>query len=269
MGVIIDGKTNAIKESAYAPGIQDSGDLSGGALVIVAVAEPAAADFTVPITIAAPVDARWAVASFAAVVGYNVTAADGNFRCRVYVDAQDPANLILDVTTAGAVADFDSATISGVWIPAVFALLSDGLPHDFLFFLWKDGMGVGTTLDALELFAGVGSGDGAGAFESLTFTGARGLATISGLFGVRFGGGGASQTNIVCSPAGTGVTGGDILTVGPTAGDQPLSLVEGGGNWFNARPVHLLGSLGVVTEAIAADTATFVSYLRIIWNDIE
>jgi len=267
VAVIVDGKTNAIHDSDYAPGIQDTGDLSGGGLVIVAVAEPAAADFTVPLTIGAPIDARWVANSFAAAVGYNVTAADGNFRCRVYVDVQDPANLIFDVTTAGAVADFDSATISGVWIPAVFALLSDGLPHDFLFFLWKDGAGVGTTLDALELFAGVGSGDGVGAFESLTFTGARGLATISGLFGVRFAGG-ASQTNVICTPAGAGVTG-DVLTFGPTAGDQPLSVVEGGGNWFNTRPVHLLGSLGVITEAIAADTATFVSYLRIIWNDIE
>lgn len=268
MAVIVDGKTNAIKESSYIPGIQDSGDLSGGALVIVAVAEPAAADFTVPLTIVAPTDARWAVASFAAVVGYNVTAADGNFRCRVYVDVQDPANLILDRTTAGAVPDFDAATVSGVWIPAVFALLSDGLPHDFLFFLWKDGAGVGTTLNALELFAGVGSGDGVGAFESLAFAGARGLATISGLFGVRFAGFGATQTNIICTPAGAGLTA-DVAVVGPTAGDQPLSLVEGGGNWFNTRPVHLLGSLGVITEALVADTATFVSYLRIIWNDIE
>ena len=269
MAVIVDGKTNASHEAGYAPGVQDTGDLSGGGpLVIVAVAEAAVADFTVPLTIAAPADARWLVQSIALVLGANVAIADGNFRCRVYVDVQDPANMVCDMTIVGVAPGFASATTSPVWIPAAFALLSDGLAHNFLFFLWKDGMGAGATIDALELFAGVGAGDGPGAVESLTFTGIHGFATVSGRFAARFGGGGATQLNVICTPAGAGATD-DVLTFGPTAGDQLLSLVEGGGNWFNTRPVHALGSLGFITEAFLADTVTIVDYIRLIWNDIE
>jgi len=273
MGVIIDGKVGALKEALYAPTILDSGDLEPGGNVIVKVAEDvglANADYAVTLTIPKPADDRFTVLSIAQALCVDVgafVAPGDNLFCRVYIDSQDLANLVFD-EWFNVVALHQRAYSYPATSAPIFALLSDGLPHTFYFFFWTGGLGI--TIGQVQLLEGVGSDNAVGITEVLTFDGIRGFATVSGLFAETTlgGGGGASIYTYIYSPKGA-TYGEDVITVGPTVGSQPLSLVEGGGNWFNARPVHVAGSIGIALFPSLPFELAAVKYIRFIWNETE
>ena len=273
MAIIRDGKVNAVREAIYSPGALTTGDLVPGApLVIAAVAEAAglgAADFAVPITLATPADARFTVLSVALQLTVNFTVDDGNdLRVRVYVDDQLPANLIFDRLINAPAPVLDATGTSWLITTFIGGLISDGLPHTYYFYLWKTGAGVGNQIDQLELWLGVGSEIAAGLTEVLTFDGIRGFTTVSGLFSVQGpGGAGVDILTVINSPKG-GVLGEDVLAIGPSD-YQPLSLVEGGGNWFNARPVHTVGSIGVSMLPDGIEEIGVIEYIRLIWSESE
>jgi len=253
MSVIIDGRTSSVETISYAPGYTVSGNLvPGPSYVVTAVAEAVglgAADFVVPLAIPAPTDARIIVNAIAMYLGIDSTVADGNLYCRVYVDVQDDDHRLFDVSFwPGALEEFD-ATLSPVWIPDAFNLIADGLIHDYYFYFWKDGAGVGAEFVGLELNMGVGVDATIGPLEVLTINNVRGSVTVSGLITNREAAWlGGLVTWILVSPAS-----GTPLTNDVAYADTWWELVEGlpTSTWMllsqkNVRTVNAAGSLGVI-----------------------
>jgi len=184
MSIIIDGQKGNVGVISYDPGYIMSGDLEVGIKTVTLMAEAAglgAADYTVSLTLPAPTDPRVVVNSIAAMLRINGTVADGNLYYRVYVDAQDPANLLFDGSSFPPELVEDDETLTATLFPAIFALIADGLPHDFYFYFWKDGAGVGAQLDQVEVNIGVGIADGFASGEVVTINNIRGSVTANGI----------------------------------------------------------------------------------------
>ena len=122
----------------YSPGLQNSGDLEAATKTITALAEAtglANADYSKALTLPKPADTRLELER----IGSRLSVTIDSFSvatilyCRVYVDAQDAAHRLFDLswtTTGNQLAG--TSTTSGTLYP----LLSDGQSHTFYFFFW-------------------------------------------------------------------------------------------------------------------------------------
>jgi hypothetical protein len=150
-----------IERLAYQPGLQDSGDLEAGTNAITATVEATGignADYSAAMTLASPSDARIVVSRIAARLAVTIDSMTaGQLNCRVYVDVQDAAHRLLDLswTTTGAklaAADTHSGNLA-----TIFGLLKDGASHTFYYFFWVD---TGNAVISLcQLWEGVGTSD--------------------------------------------------------------------------------------------------------------
>jgi len=276
MSVIIDGHTGAIKTLSYEPGLQDTGGLELGVNTVVLMAEAAglgAADYNAALTLPAPTDSRINVLAVAFAMVVSVAVADGNLRCRVYVDAQDADHMIFDETLAGVAWHTFTTTVTAAALPIAFALLTDGAAHTFYMFLWKDGLGAGAQVDVVDMIEAVGANDTgtvAVPIEVLTIDGIRGWATFSATFDTIDAAGAAGQgMTYITSPKG-GVTTEDIVVAGPTGGPRLLSNVQGFGNWWNARAAHTVGSVGLSMSENSGwpGYIEYLEYIYILWNEV-
>jgi hypothetical protein len=168
----------------FRSGYIQCGDLEVGVKTVTLVAEAVglgAADYTVSLTLPAPTDPRIVVNALATMVRVNGTVADGNLYYRVYVDVQDAAHMLVDTSFLPPELRESDETLTATLFPAIFALIADGLPHDFYFYFWKDGAGVGAQLDQVEVNIGVGIDDSYGSGEVVTISNIRGSVTVSGI----------------------------------------------------------------------------------------
>ena len=125
----------------YSPGLQDSQDLEPATKTITALAEAtglANADYSKALTLPKPADTRLELLR----IGSRLSVTIDSFSvatilyCRVYVDAQDAAHRLFDLSWTTTGNQLAGTSTTSVELPSIYPLLSDGQSHTFYFFFW-------------------------------------------------------------------------------------------------------------------------------------
>jgi len=121
-----------------------SPDLEAATRTITATAEAsglASADYSYGATIPVPTDARLAILNFAAFLALSIDSDDGthDLRCRVYVDVQDAAHMLFDLSCTTTGAQAAATNLNSTTLADIFNLCKDGTRHTYYFFLWSPG----------------------------------------------------------------------------------------------------------------------------------
>lgn len=188
------GKTAQVVETiSYAPGVKDTTDLvEPGTITIVAVAEGAVANCSAALTLTIPTDTRLAIVQIASRLAVTIDSMTaGTLFCRVYVDVQDAAHRLFDLSWAVAGAKLSVVNLTA---GTIFNLLKNGAAHTFYFFFWVDAGNA--VISLVELWEGVGDGGTAWWTTialSLTFKGIIGVHATA----ARVGTGGTSM--MICA----------------------------------------------------------------------
>ena len=149
-----------IESIVYNPGCQDTGDLEAGTKNITATSEAsglASADYSAALTLAKPSDTRLTVKRIAARIKAHVDNYSGcsTYYLRVYVDAQDAAHRLFDVSHAVGSDDLWAVDTHSGALSTIFNGLKNGTEHTFYFFFWVDA-GTGQ-ISIVELWEAVGT----------------------------------------------------------------------------------------------------------------
>lgn len=246
----------------WSPGLQDTTDKEAATNTIEATSEASGvgnADYSAALTLAAPSDARLAVAQIAARLAVTIDSDDGthDLRCRVYVDAQDANHMLFDVTYSTTGAQLSVSYCTSATLPAVFNLLKDGAAHTFYFFFWSPG-NHSPVISVVELWECVGTG--ARAWDVILTLTHTGLVTIlprlgrtgTGNFSVRFN---ANTTPTTAASEGKGcflsatVAATEVLTSGLTGNPTllcPGAIAFTGDNSVETDLGALLGVIAIL-----------------------
>jgi len=121
-----------------------SPDLEAATKTITATEEasgPANADYSYGATIPIPTDPRLTILNFAAYLALTIDSDDGahDLRCRVYVDVQDAAHMLFDLSCSTTGTQAAATNLNATTLADIFNLCKDGAHHTYYFFLWSPG----------------------------------------------------------------------------------------------------------------------------------
>ena len=147
-----------IEAITYSPGILDTADLEAATKTITALTEAVGtvnADYNKVLLLPIPSDARLAIKLIASRLAVTIDSFDlaTILYCRVYVDTQDEAHRLFDLSWNAIGAKVTSTRLSS---GANFNLLKNGGNHTFYFFFWVNQAN-NAIISLVQLWEGVGS----------------------------------------------------------------------------------------------------------------
>jgi hypothetical protein len=138
-------------------------DIIPTTITIAATAEAsglANADLHSHATIAAPTDPRLAVVNLVAFLSLTIDSDAGthDLRCRVYVDVQDAAHMLFDVSCTTLGAQTAATNLNSSTLATIFASMKDGAEHIYYYYFWSPA-NQSPVLSLASLVGAVGASD--------------------------------------------------------------------------------------------------------------
>ncbi len=159
-----------IESLLYNPGLKTTGDLETGTRTIVPTSRPAlgSAQYSAPLTLPAPGDARYAVKRIASRLSVNIISLGTatHVYLSVRVDVDDPDHELFNEDWTGTGTKLSAVDTHAGNKAAVFNQLKDGAAHTFYFLFWAN-VASQAQIELVQLWEGVGSSDTGGGSSCL------------------------------------------------------------------------------------------------------